>query len=788
MTAADFATAFVAPAEAAALDDDDELRRYSEPCVPGGKQLRSHFVLDGLRCAACAPIIERALRGVPGVTVANVNAARRRAVVDWTPGQVRPSALVAAVRRAGYQAYPDIAIAEHASQRIESRRTLWRLGVALFCMMQVMMYVSPSYGYSSADMGANVARLLQWAGWLLCLPVLLFSATPFYAGAWGALKARRIGMDVPVVLGLWIAFAASTAVMLHPDGPWGREVYFDSVTMLVSFLLLGRWLEGRARAGAEQSLESVLHRLPAGVERLDGAGRAAWVAASRLRQGDRVRVAVGQAFAGDGVIVEGRTEVDEALLTGEWRPLPRGPGEAVLAGALNLGAPVVVRIDQLGAQTQYERVVALMRQAMNERPAIVRAADSLAGPFLWSVLLVAMGAGAVWWWIDPARAIGVTVAVLIVTCPCALSLAAPSALIAAASALARRHVLVQRLEALEALSRVDTVCFDKTGTLTEHLPTLRSVQCFDAALLDAVPAAAPLSEDAVLQAAAALAAYSMHPLSQALVRAASGRTSAASVPPVPQEWVDVHEVAGQGLEATDVHGRRWRLGSAAWVGAGAWSPQAAHAQVWFGEQSGAAITAAAFTFDEALRDDARDAVRALREAGLALSLLSGDRRERVEAVAQALGIDRWRAGATPADKLADIAQAQAAGRAVAVVGDGINDAPVLARADVSFAMGHGAALAQARADFLVMNSRPGEVAYAQALARKTMRVVRQNFLWAVGYNLVGVPAAALGWVPPWLAGLGMALSSLVVVLNALRLSRHRGKIAAPAAPGGAERP
>jgi Cu2+-exporting ATPase len=748
--------------------------------------LRSHFVLDGLHCAACAPIIERALRGVPGVTGANVNAARRRAVVDWTPGQARPSALVAAVRRAGYQAYPDIAIAEHAAQRLESRRILWRLGVALFCMMQVMMYASPSYGYSSVEMGANVARLLQWASWLLCLPVLLFAATPFYAGAWGALKARRIGMDVPVVLGLWIAFAASTAVMLHPAGPWGREVYFDSVTMLVSFLLLGRWLEGRARAGAEQSLESVLHRLPAGVERLDSAGRAAWVAASRLRRGDRVRVAVGQAFAGDGVIVEGHTEVDEALLTGEWRPLPRGPGEPVLAGALNLGAPVVVRIDQLGAQTQYERVVALMRQAMNERPAIVRAADRLAGPFLWSVLLLALAAGAVWWWIEPARAIGVTVAVLIVTCPCALSLAAPSALIAAASALARRHVLVQRLEALEALAHVDTVCFDKTGTLTEHLPTLRSVQRFDGTP-QALPAGAqPLDEATVLQAAAALAAHSLHPLSQALVRAASvcAQAAPAPAPPVLQEWADVHEVAGQGLEATDAQGRRWRLGSADWVGANAWSPQAVHAQVWFGEQAGVAIQATAFTFDEALRDDARDAVRALREAGLALSLLSGDRRERVEAVAQALGIDHWRAGATPADKLADIAQAQAAGHAVAVVGDGINDAPVLARADVSFAMGHGAALAQARADFLVMNSRPGEVAYAQALARRTLRVVRQNFLWAVGYNLVGVPAAAMGWVPPWLAGLGMALSSLVVVLNALRLSRYRGKIDAPARPGG----
>lgn len=750
------------PGEAVALDDEHELARYSEFRSQDGQAVAcSHFILDGMHCAACASTIERALRAVPGVLNVEVNAARQRAAVSWDRRRLRPSTLVAAVRQAGYQAYPDVASAHDIEQNLLARRTLWRLGVALFCMMQVMMYASPSYMATQAEMGADISRLLQWASWLLCLPVLIFSATPFYAGAWRALRLGQIGMDLPVVLGLWVAFAAGTAVTLDPQGPWGHEVYFDSVTMLVSFLLLGRWLEARARARASQALESVLHRLPASVERVDGPDQFTWVAVSRLRVGDSVRIAVGQAFAGDGLIEEGSTEVDESLLSGESRLLTRKSGERVLAGSLNQGAPVVMRIEQLGAQTQYERVVALMRQAVNERPPIVRAADRLAGPFLWAVLLLALGAGAVWWWLEPQRAVGVMVAVLIVTCPCALSLAAPSALIAAASALARRNVLVQRLDALEALARAEVVCFDKTGTLTEHQLSLQAVHAQGPRAGTEVE---PERKIELMRLAAGLARYSLHPLSQALVRAAERE---GSVPSVSQH---VREHAGLGLEGTDAQGRRWRLGSAAWTGAASGSVGCESAQVWLCGDEG---TQVAFEFDESVRNDARLTMQVLRDAGLDVCVLSGDHEVRVRRIAQQLGVTQWQAAASPEHKMHKVARLQAAGKRVVVVGDGINDAPVLALADVSFAMGHGAALAQARADFVVINSHPIEIAAAYGLARRTMQVIRQNFLWAGLYNLLFLPAAVVGWLPPWLAGLGMACSSLVVVLNALRLSRYQ---------------
>lgn len=773
--------------EAAALDDEAELARYtrftSRP--GGGQQACSQLVLDGIHCAACAGIIEQAVRQVPGVQQVSVQAASRRAQVWWDPALTRASQVVQAIEGAGYQAFPDTAIDQRERDRREARKGLWRLFVAGFCMMQVMMYATPTYVSSPEDIGLDVLRMLQWASWLLSLPVVLFSATPFYAGAWRAIRQRRIGMDVPVALGIVVTFIASSGATFATLGSgepsfWGREVYFDSLTMFVAFLLAGRALEARARRQATQALDSVLHRLPQTVERITPAGSER-ISPVRLQVGDEVRIAAGQAFPADGTLLDGPTEVDEALLTGESRPLPRQAGEAVLAGSYNLSSPVRMRVERLGEQTQYQRIVWLMQQAMAERPSWVRLADRIAAPFLWAVLLLAVGAGIVWWFIDPSRAVWVAVAVLIVTCPCALSLAAPSAMVAAAGALARRGVLVQRFDALEALARADTVVFDKTGTLTDDRLRLAGVRVAPAAGADA---------DALLARAASLAAHSRHPLSLALAAACSQ--------PADVAWRDLREQPGCGIEARDESGALWRLGAADWAGQGGADAGAVAGNVAHPAAADAAIELeparvclarngvpqAAFAMDESLRPDAGSAVSALRAHGLQVSLLSGDQPQRVGIMAERLGLDagRWQARARPQDKLDAVAAAQAGGRTVVVVGDGINDAPVLSRADVSFAMGHGAALAQSRADFIVLGSRPSDIVAAWQLARRTMRIVRQNLAWAAVYNAASVPLALIGWLPPWLAGLGMALSSLLVVGNAVRLARAADDPAGPSSP------
>ena len=741
----------------AVLDDPIEQGRYTRwvSGAQGERLAESSLQLGGLHCAACSGLIEQALKGVDGVRSARVSAAAERATVCWDPARTRPSALIEAVRAAGYDAVPDAAAPARELRRKAHRQALWRLFVAAFCAMQVMMMATPSYVAGPGELAPDLRQLLNWGSWLLTLPVLLFSAGPFFRGAWLVLRQGRIGMDVPVTLGIAITFVASTAATFDPQGAFGEAVYFDSLTMFVSFLLGARYLELRARQSAAVALESALACLPEVALRLLPDGSTEAVSVHRLRPGDRLRVPVGQAFAADGVLVMGSTLADESLLTGESVPVPKAAGDALVAGSVNCGSPVEMRVERVGADTRLEAIVSMMRSAMNQRPAAARLADRWAAPFLWAVLLLAAGAAAVWSVIDPSRALWVAVSVLIVTCPCALSLAAPAALVAGARGLARRGVLLQRLDALEALAGVEQFFFDKTGTLTEDQP--------DWAALRWTPAGRVwfgASEPAALAVAADLAAWSMHPLSAAVV--AAGRLAPGAA--FDLALTDFEEIAGHGLQARDAQGRHWRLGSAAWAGASA----ALEARVWLACDG---QPLAGLQFEERLRPDAAQALQALQAAGVRVTLLTGDTLERAQALALRLGITEVVARATPEAKLQALSDAQAAGRRVAMVGDGINDAPVLARADVSLAMGQGALVSRSQADAVITSNRLGDVVRARLSARRTVRIIRQNLGWAAAYNAVSMPLAVMGWLPPWAAGLGMASSSLLVVLNALRAAR-----------------
>jgi Cu2+-exporting ATPase len=741
----------------AAVDQVSEWETFSRPAAGHPGAWESFLAIEGMDCPGCSLVIEQALGGLQGVHGVEVNGATATARIVWSPQQgAAPSAWLRALERAGYRGMPAADQLAAVPRRQAQRMLLWRWLVAGFCMMQVMMYAFPAYVAGPGDMTADVAALLRWASWLLTLPVLLFSCRPFFASAWRDVRHFRIGMDVPVALGILIAFGASTAATFDPTGPMGAEVWYDSVTMYVFFLLSGRLLEQRLRDRTAGALEALVRRLPDTVERVGPDGRTELVAAHHLAVGDRVRILPGQVFPADGYVLEGETQADEALLTGESRPVARAAGDAVVAGSANLAATVMVRVERTGEATRFAQVVALMERASVEKPPIARLADRFASPFLACVLAAA--AGAAWWWWPqgPGHALGVAVAVLIVTCPCALSLATPAATLAAAGALARRGILVRRLEALEAGAAIDTVVFDKTGTLTGGLMMVSAVRTRDGVTREEAQAWA-----------GALARNSLHPVAKAVAGAAGDVVAAA----------EGKELAGQGLEGL-VQGARMRLGSAAFCRGGFANPA-------YEDESGGPDDArvhladahgwiASFEITESLRDGAVEAIASLQARGIALEVLSGDRNEAVHALAQRVGIPHAAGAQTPQDKLARVAALQVAGHRVAMVGDGMNDGPVLARADLSIAMGQGVPLAQQRSDFILQGGRLDAVAQLLRQARRTRRVVRQNLAWAAGYNALSVPLAVAGLMPAWLAGLGMAASSLFVVLNAARLSRLPG--------------
>ena len=744
------------------LDDPTEWSAFSRPVTDREACWESSVVFEGMHCAACALTIEDALMAVPGVASVQVSAGSHRGRIVWSDQATRPSDWMQAARRAGYPALPANDAFANDRRKAETRRALWRMAVAGLCMMQVMMYAWPAYVAGPGDLAPDMSQLLRWASWVLTLPVMLFSCGPFFSNALRDLRQRTISMDLPVSLGMLITFVVSTAGTFDPNGIFGAEVYFDSLTMFVFFLLTGRWLELRLRDRTAGALEALMNRLPDNVQRRLADGSFERVAVRRLGAGDVVRILPGEVFPADGEVLDGETLVDESLLTGESRPLVRAPAGAtggtgasstVIAGSHNIAAAVLMRVECTGSQTRFAQIVALMEEASTSRPHIAQLADRLARPFLVVVLLAAAGA-CVWWWPqDPAHAVMVAVAVLVVTCPCALSLATPAAMLASAGALARSGVLVRRLPALEALASIDTLVFDKTGTLTQ-----------DTLELTAVETRAGVTAAQALAWAAALARQSLHPASRAVVAAADADPSVQQASAAQCREEPGQGVSGQLAVAPDQF-RTMRLGSPVYCGVA--QPAGDALQVCLVDDGGWLAT---FALRESLRPDAGAALQSLRGAGLQVHLLSGDSTAAVARVAAELGIVQARGQCSPQDKLAFLRQAQADGHTVAMVGDGLNDGPVLAGADASFAFGQSVPLAQARSDFVVMGDCLSLVAQTVWLARRTMSVVRQNLAWAAAYNLVCIPLAVAGWLPAWLAGLGMALSSLVVVGNALRLS------------------
>jgi Cu2+-exporting ATPase len=740
------------------------VRRAEGPA--GEHEQEAALILEGITCAACVWLNESHVRRQPGVTAVDINYTTRRARVRWDERITRLSAILEAIAAIGYRAHPyDIGRAEELAQK-ERKAAQWRLFVAGFGMMQVMMYAIPVY-LANGDMTPDIEQLMRWASLILTLPVILYSSAPFFASAWRDLKLHRVGMDVPVALGVGAAFAASVWATLIAAG----EVYFDSVTMFVFFLLTGRYLEMMARQKAARSVETLARAIPAFATRLvawpvasaDAAGER--VAVAELRAGDVARVKPGETVPADGFVLDGMSAADESLLTGESRPVPKRAGDALIGGSVNTASPLVMRVERVGEATRVAAIQRLMERAAAEKPRLVELADRVAGRFIIALLVLAVATALGWWWIDPSRALWIFVAVLVVSCPCALSLATPAALTVATGALAARGVLVTRGHAIEALARADRFVFDKTGTLTvgrmELVETL------------------PLRSDAgrALALATALERGSEHPIARAL--ASGGKDAGIDV-------AGSRTTTGAGVEGT-IEGRVWRLGRPEFVGMlhGEGVPGGIQAIVGAGDAPqevplGDTVIAlgssdgwgAFFRLSDGIRPEAAAMAAKLVAAGTRLSIFSGDAPAAAARVGAELDIADARGGLSPEEKHAALKAFQEAGETVAMVGDGVNDAPVLAQAQVSIAMGGGADLARANADIVLLGNNLEALPEGLALARRTVRIVKQNLVWAFAYNFLAIPLAMAGWVTPWMAGIGMSASSLLVVLNALRLQRR----------------
>jgi Cu2+-exporting ATPase len=735
--------------ELSAFDHPEFQKNFVRPL--DGDEREADLILEGITCAACVWLNERHLSGLSGVTAVQVNYATHRACVRWRNDTITLSKILAAIVSIGYRAHPYDPDRSELLAQSERRTALWRLFVAGFGMMQVMMYAYPAYIAAEGDMSPVADKLMRWASMILTAPVVLYSAAPFFVRAWRNLRARHLGMDVPVALGVGSAFLASVWATLAGAG----AVYFDSVTMFVFFLLSARYLEMLARQHATRGAEALGRLIPAFARRirLDGMVEEQ-VAVSALQVGDRLLVRPGETIVADGLVLHGSSEVNESWLTGESLPVLKGPGTRVMSGSLNGLGVLEVSAEHLGEATRLATICRLIERARNERPKVVAAADRIALIFTGVLLLLAGVAALVWLFIDPDRALSISVAILVVSCPCALSLATPVALTVATDALARAGLLVTRSHAIETLASVNHFVFDKTGTLTEGVLQLKSVALMEGEV-----------RSRVFEIAAALEVNSEHHVGKAILRVVRERTPAAR---------NVLVVPGQGISG-EVGGVCYAIGRADYVSVFADSPLPGLLQRGEGESrvylaaSGRWI--AAFGLSDGIRASARLALDGLAQRGCAVSILSGDSQHAVNGVALFLGVSDARGDLSPEDKHSVLTSMQVPDCVLAMVGDGINDAPVLAQAQVSIAMAGGTELARHQADIILLGDDLSAILTGLHIAKKTRRVIRENLLWAFTYNVLAIPAAALGWVTPWMAGIGMGLSSLLVVLNALRVAR-----------------
>lgn len=717
------------------------------------------LILEGITCAACIWLNERHLQNLPGVLTVHMNYATHRAQVKWDDSQIHLSEILQAISRIGYLAHPYDPTQQQEILERERKQQLRRIGITGVLGMQVMMFSIALYAGDFYGMATEFRVLFYWINLFLTLPILLYCAQPFFKNAWRDLNLKRAGMDVPVALGISLAFMGSvwnTLTLSASATP--QPVYYDSIAMFVFFLLTGRYFELIARRHSVQAIENLGQSVPTTATRLTPKEQETRVLVADLVVGDRVLVRPGEPIPADGLILKGQTSVDESLLTGESQPLVKMPGQTVIAGSVNVDNPLQIKVEQVGTDTVLSHILRLLERAQTEKPALTQLADQVASWFVIGVILLAVSVATYWWQVDPTAWLTITLSMLVVTCPCALSLATPTAITAATSVLTRTGLLITRGSALETLAKATHFVFDKTGTLTEGKLRLLTTRVFS-----------HQSEAWCLACAAALEQHSEHPISQ-VIRAACAETF--------YKATEISNHPGAGLQG-QIDTTRYFIGTPAFIETQthlilasnllADLQQTGHTVVLLADTQ---VIHSAFVLGDQIRADAHTLVHSLQQSGKTVILLSGDQNNAVQRVADAVGIKTIGYALSPQDKLLKVKELQSSGAVVAMVGDGVNDAPVLAQAQVSIAMGNGTQIAKTSADMILLNEQLSHLIMGIQTAERMMAIIRQNITWAIGYNLLALPAAAMGWVTPWLAAIGMSFSSLLVVANALRLLRN----------------
>ena len=740
------------------------------------KHQRIQLLVGGITCAACAWLIEQHLEKLPGILSVRVNVTNHRAVVEWDVEQLKLSELLKAFLTIGYDARPASDEAARSLREKENRRFIQRLGVAGLGMMQAGMIAVGLYAGAFQGMDPVWQNYLRWVSLIIALPVVSFSAYPFFQAAIRNLRIGHLTMDVPVSLAIGLAFTASCWATISKTG----EVYFDSVSMFTFFLLLGRYLEMRVRHRNDSYAEGLGQLLPPTTTKLSEGGEVS-VPVKSLQVGDFIRIASGETIPCDGKVEEGASSVVEAVLTGEQLPVFKQPGDLVSAGTVNSENPLVVTVSAIGKQTRLSAILSLVEKAKTEKPVQVALADRVAGYFVLAVLLIAAGVAFWWWQHEPQQALWVVLSVLVVTCPCALSLATPAAMAVATGALRQKGFLVSRSHVLEALSSADHIIFDKTGTLTLGNMTIAEVIPLSS-FSDQALSEETFLKKKIVQIAAGLESGSRHPISKAFL----GITERVIVNTVEQQvgagisgMVDVREIPKNTFTTTTFNTTTGQIK----VAIGQPSYIASLFDVVLPDLPTSDTTKLPLLLateqgplgwvllQDQLRPGAEKAISKLKATGLDVSLLSGDRESSVADMAQKLGIDHWSGGMSPEQKLTQAKQLQKDGHKLVMVGDGINDVPVLSGADVSVALGDATDFARIHADSIMLSGNLDTLPKAITLSCATRSIIRQNLIWALVYNLVALPLAAAGMIPPWAAAIGMSTSSLLVVLNALRLNR-----------------
>lgn len=698
--------------------------------------------VEGVRCAGCIQKIESAMAREPDMRQARVNFSTQRLTLAWDGDVSRADHFASTVESLGYKVRPfDAGRAKNTAEK-EEKFLLLTMAVAGFASGNIMLLSFALWSTNIAEMGTVMREYFHWISGLIAIPTVLFSGQPFFRSAFAALRKGRTNMDVPISVGLILTTAMSIFQTLTKQ----EHAYFDSVVMLMFFLLIGRYLDYRARQHARSAASDLLSLMSGTATVLEPDGSSKLVPIRDLREGMTIRVAMGERIPADSTVIEGKSSLDTSLVTGESLPQPIGVGETALSGMLNLDAPLRLSVAKAAENSLLADIVRLMEKAEQGQAAYVRLADRAARYYTPVVHFLALLTFIGWMTLSAIgwqESLMIAVAVLIITCPCAIGLAVPVVQVLATSLLMKRGILVKTGDAFERLASIDTLILDKTGTLTLGHPELGNATD--------IP-------NETLQLAASLAAQSHHPLSRAVSRA-------CMTPLLP---LTVTEHPGEGLEAI-WNSKRVRLGNRVWCSVPAMtSNDLPQLELWLSIEGEAPVL---FTFTDPLRSDAIPALHRLKALGLRLVMLSGDRQAMVTSVAAQLGLDEAIGEMKPNDKFARLEQLRAEGRKVGMVGDGLNDAPTLAGADVSLSPATAIDMAQNAADIVFMGDKLEPLVKAIEIARATQKLVRENFLIAIIYNVLAIPVAMAGVITPMIAALAMSGSSLLVIGNAFRLKR-----------------